>query len=132
MKVEKQSTMNKNGTYTTKKKIATTEEDGWVNVRETHGKMADPNDRYFKGKAVSCHFQTNDPKVTKPALFIFCIVVFIAAIAMIAFAVLLHAATMMFFGIVFMVFGVVAFVSNMRSIHRIEKEIQDKESNTGR
>lgn len=127
MKVEEKHTINKNGTYTTKRKVTTTKEDGWVNVRKTHGKISDPRDRYFKGKYVSYHYQTNDPKVTRPVLFIFSIVIFIVAIAMIAFAVLLQAATMIFFGIVFVVFGIVAFVSNMRSIHRIEKEIQDRD-----
>lgn len=127
MKVEKQNTINENGTYTAKKKITTTEEDGWIDTRETHGRRAVPGERYFKGKAVSYHYQTNDPKITKPALIILSIVMFIAAVAMIAFAVLFHAATVLFFGIVFVFFGIVVLVSNLRAIHRIEKEIQDRE-----
>lgn len=127
MKVEEKHTVNKNGSYTVKKKVTTTKEDGWVNVKKTHGKISDPRDRYFKGKYVSYHYQTNDPKVTKPVLLIASIVFAVAAIAMILFAILLQAATMMFFGIVFVVFGIAAFVSNMRSIHRIEKEIQDRD-----
>ena len=57
MKVEKQNTINENGTYTAKKKITTTEEDGWIDTRETHGRRAVPGERYFKGKAVSYHIR---------------------------------------------------------------------------
>ena len=127
MKVEKRETINENGTYRTKKKITTTEEDGWINTRRTHGRRTEPRERYFKGNSVSYHYQTNDPKVTNPALFIMSIVMLIAALAMFVLAVLFHAMTILFFGVIFVIFGIVILVSNVRAIHRVEKEIQDRE-----
>ncbi len=127
MNVEKQETINENGTYTTKKKITTTEEDGLINIRRIHGRRTESRERYFKGNAVSYHYQTNDPKVTKPALFIMSIVMLIAAAAMFVLAVLFHAMTILFFGVIFVIFGIVILISNVRAIHRVEKEIQDKE-----
>ena len=127
MKVEKKETINDNGTCTMEKKITTTEEDGWINARKTFGRRTEPRQRYFKGKSFSYHYQTNDPKVTKPALFIISIVLIVLTGILIGLALLFHSMTLLFFGIVFIFFAVVFIISNVRSIRRIEKKIREGE-----
>ena len=107
----------------TKTSTTITPDDGFVNERKLGhiGHFGESN--YIKGHAKSVSFSTDDPRVTKPFLYIM-ITIFIVIGLILLFT------DAWFIGIAFLVMTFLTYRSNIKSIREKEIEYANKERDT--
>ncbi len=119
MKKKTEYKINENGSFSKKETIITTPEDGFVPEREIRpaALSSETRGKSRKGYSTSKAYTTNDPRVTRPFIYIFCGIFFL--IGMITL--LLH---LWFFAAAFIGAAIFIFVKSNKDVDAIAEKLK--------
>lgn len=111
--------INDNGSFTQTETIRTTPEDGVVPEREIKP-AALPSEtmgKYHKGYSTTKYYTTNDPRITRPLVWLFCGIFLLIGVV----ALVMH---LWLFGILFIAAAIFTFVKSKKDIDAIAEKLE--------
>ena len=113
---EKETKLNKDGTYTITEVIETTPEDGFVHQPNINKMDIDNYGEFHKGYQKNISVTTSDPRITRPFAYGICGIFLAIGLLMLVFK-------SYFFGLLFILIATFAFLKSKKDIDNIEKEL---------
>lgn len=117
------------GVYTVVEKIETTPEDGFVHKADINPSNPNNFGTYEMGYSKRIRYETNDPKVTKPALYIFTVGFLLIGIIVLILGFVFTNTYIIGWSILWIILTIVFFIQNIQSIKKIEDKIEEVENN---
>lgn len=126
MEKQTQTKINNNGTYTKVETMQTTPEDNFVpfDTRRPNALYDYNKDKmYHKGISKTVSFTTDDPRITRPFVWIISLIFIVIGIYQIF-------NDLVFFGILFLPIGIAFFIKGNKDINKIAKEYKKQNIDT--
>ena len=115
MEIKQNEEYNENGSYTKKTIIKMEKEDGWQENDIMFATEHAPRKRYFKGKSVSYHYETNDPKITRPFTLIVSVIDILISSILLISGLILKEGFLLLFGIIFLITIIMFLINSQKN-----------------